>query len=181
MSTERRASLKQMAKGLCRGCGQPVGKGRRTWCSDACVQRALIKLDPSVARFSVHERDHGICARCGFDADKAGRIIERLRSDLWRHDGRSVNWDATIDALQVLHRAFGVRASHWSRTYHLWEADHILPVVEGGGGCELENYRTLCLACHRAETKALAARRARQRREAKLTLLGAVEEHEHVS
>lgn len=47
---------------------------------------------------------------------------------------------------------------------HLWEMDHIVPVVEGGGGCGLDNLRTLCLACHRAETAALAARRARSRR-----------------
>lgn len=47
---------------------------------------------------------------------------------------------------------------------HAWEADHIVPVVEGGGLCGLENYRTLCLACHRAETAALAARRALARR-----------------
>jgi 5-methylcytosine-specific restriction endonuclease McrA len=47
---------------------------------------------------------------------------------------------------------------------HTWEADHIIPVVEGGGQCGLDNYRTLCLACHRAETAALARRRAEARR-----------------
>ena len=36
------------------------------------------------------------------------------------------------------------------RTYrgHHWEADHILPVSEGGGLCGLEGYRTLCRGCH---------------------------------
>lgn len=47
---------------------------------------------------------------------------------------------------------------------HTWEADHILPVVEGGGECDLSNLRTLCLPCHRAETAKLAARRAAARR-----------------
>lgn len=47
---------------------------------------------------------------------------------------------------------------------HLWEADHVVPVVEGGGRCGLENLRTLCLACHGKETAALAARRAALRR-----------------
>ena len=50
---------------------------------------------------------------------------------------------------------------------HLWEADHIVPVVEGGGASRdidpLANLRTLCRHCHRAETRALAARRARAR------------------
>lgn len=54
-----------------------------------------------------------------------------------------------------------------SASGHCWEADHIVPVVEGGGQCGLENYRTLCLACHREQTAALAARRAAARREAK--------------
>ncbi len=56
--------------------------------------------------------------------------------------------------------------SHWGPTRRdglriarksLWDADHILPVAEGGGECEcdLENLRTLCLVCHRRETRAL--------------------------
>lgn len=48
---------------------------------------------------------------------------------------------------------------------HTWEADHIVPVVEGGGECGLENYRTLCLPCHRIATAALAKRLAARRRE----------------
>jgi 5-methylcytosine-specific restriction endonuclease McrA len=53
------------------------------------------------------------------------------------------------------------------RPRSLWEADHIMPVVEGGGGCGLDNIRTLCVPCHRRETAALAARRAAARRDAK--------------
>jgi 5-methylcytosine-specific restriction protein A len=41
-----------------------------------------------------------------------------------------------------------------------WEADHILPVVEGGDS-NLDNIRTLCIACHRAVTKELRERRRR--------------------
>jgi len=29
-----------------------------------------------------------------------------------------------------------------------WEADHIVPVADGGGECGLENYRLLCRPCH---------------------------------
>ena len=38
----------------------------------------------------------------------------------------------------------------------LWDADHIIPVKEGGGQCGLENIRTLCIKCHKTETKKLA-------------------------
>ena len=33
-----------------------------------------------------------------------------------------------------------------------WEADHILPVFKGGGGCDLDNFQTLCLSCHKIKT-----------------------------
>lgn len=34
-----------------------------------------------------------------------------------------------------------------------WEADHIIPVHQGGGGCGIENYQTLCADCHKMKTK----------------------------
>jgi 5-methylcytosine-specific restriction endonuclease McrA len=40
----------------------------------------------------------------------------------------------------------------------LWDADHILPVTEGGGECDLDNIRTLCLRCHRVVTAHLRER-----------------------
>ena len=39
-----------------------------------------------------------------------------------------------------------------------WQADHILPVSEGGGECTMENIRTLCTACHQKETTLLRRR-----------------------
>jgi hypothetical protein len=39
-----------------------------------------------------------------------------------------------------------------------WAADHIVPVVEGGGECGIENIRTLCLGCHASVTKELRGR-----------------------
>lgn len=32
----------------------------------------------------------------------------------------------------------------WGTVAHRWEADHIVPVSEGGGLCGLDGYRTLC-------------------------------------
>ena len=46
-----------------------------------------------------------------------------------------------------------------------WEAHHKHAVIEGGGGCGLDGYETLCVACHSRETAALAQRRAERRRE----------------
>ena len=40
-----------------------------------------------------------------------------------------------------------------------WDADHIVPLVEGGTNI-MENLRTLCLRCHRQETARLRRRLA---------------------
>lgn len=39
----------------------------------------------------------------------------------------------------------GVYSTHWA-------ADHILPVHQGGGGCQLDNFQTLCPDCHTEKT-----------------------------
>ena len=43
----------------------------------------------------------------------------------------------------------------WKRKHGggLWDADHIIPVKDGGGSCGLENIRTLCIKCHKVVTK----------------------------
>ena len=55
-----------------------------------------------------------------------------------------------------------VLLQHWGlRTCSrktLWDADHIMPVMHGGGECDLSNIRTLCLRCHRTATTALRKR-----------------------
>jgi 5-methylcytosine-specific restriction endonuclease McrA len=41
---------------------------------------------------------------------------------------------------------------------NFWQVDHIIAVSEGGGGCGLENLRTLCVPCHDKETEDLRRR-----------------------
>lgn len=33
-----------------------------------------------------------------------------------------------------------------------WQADHILAVHKGGGGCSLDNFQTLCTSCHKEKS-----------------------------
>lgn len=40
-----------------------------------------------------------------------------------------------------------------------WQADHIIEVREGGGGCGLENFQTLCEKCHKEKTKSFIRRK----------------------
>ena len=50
--------------------------------------------------------------------------------------------------------------------FHLqfWHVDHILPVWEGGGQCDIDNLRTLCVTCHHSVTAKQAKKRATVRR-----------------
>lgn len=153
MSTKRtmpggwadRQSLSKGANGrnLCRWCNLEVPKGRLTFCSDWCVEEWRVRSDPGYVREKVLERDRGICASCGIDCLKAERELKRLRG--------TARLKAFLD--------WGLRAGARSARKTLWDADHIVPVVEGGGECDLENIRTLCLKCHRAATAELRERR----------------------
>ena len=51
----------------------------------------------------------------------------------------------------------GVSAKRRRNGRSQWEADHILPVREGGDS-NLENIRTLCIPCHREVTRDLRQR-----------------------
>jgi 5-methylcytosine-specific restriction endonuclease McrA len=126
-------------RNLCRWCNLEVPKGRRTFCSEYCVNEWRLRSDPGYLRQQTFERDKGVCAVCGIDTEAAGLRLRRSR-------GRN---------RQALLAEWGL-TSLWRRS--LWDADHILPVAEGGGECDLDNIRTLCLKCHRKATAELRSR-----------------------
>ncbi len=122
---------------LCRWCNLEVPPGRLTFCSNWCVEEWKLRSDPGHLRERVFERDRGICALCGVDCVAQMNHIKRLRGAArlraaaeWRLQGRK----------------------------SLWDADHIVPVIEGGGECDISNMRTLCLKCHRLHTTRLRER-----------------------
>ena len=126
----------QREKQPCRWCGGAVQGRRVTFCSAACVHEWRLRTDPSYLREQVFARDRGVCAVCGTDT-------ETLRKGKRKLDWRS-------------RREF---EREWGGRRNLWDADHIVPVVEGGGECDLSNMRTLCLKCHQAATAELRKRR----------------------
>ena len=116
-----------------------VPRGRFTFCSVDCVHEWKLRTQPGYLREQVYERDRGMCASCGADTMAAARQLR------YSHGAKRTSLLA-----------------HWglkARTRKsLWDADHILPVAEGGGECDLGNIRTLCLRCHRAATMELRRR-----------------------
>jgi 5-methylcytosine-specific restriction endonuclease McrA len=83
-------------------------------------------------------------------------------------------FDAAIKEQDLQHQAIKTRWQILTGIWpsgHLWEADHIVPVIEGGGECGLEGLRTLCRWCHIKETRLLAKRRARATQEVRQGML----------
>lgn len=191
MTTKRRESAKtrrdENGNIVCScGCGQPPGKGRRTWHSQECVDRWMWANSPEWVRTQLSKRDNGVCAKCGVDAVRAQerahvttpsgwQVKHGLEARMWsyRRRGGGRRWD-------IPHFLFGDRWAHWQprvreamaarreamrqagwdphRRTSWWEADHIVPVAEGGGQCGPDNYRTLCCRCHRVVTNELRQR-----------------------
>lgn len=146
----------------CRWCWQPVGKGRSSWCSAACVEEYRSLYDWQLIRSRVRDRDNGICALCGCDTAKLIRVLDRamrLEKRICCYD-----WIAYRDLRPLL---FGTaRGGH-----DLWEADHIVP-RERGGTNAIENLRTLCVGCHHEVTSRQAGDRAASRRVRGRSLFG---------
>ena len=124
---------------LCRWCRADTPPRRRTFCSEACVHEWKLRTDPGYLREQVLKRDVGVCAKCGTDT-------VALRRDMRRLD---------FAARRKFLKEWGL--SERTRK-SLWDADHIVPVAEGGGQCDLANMRTLCLKCHRNATAELRVR-----------------------
>jgi 5-methylcytosine-specific restriction protein A len=129
-------------RNLCRWCNLEVPQRRTTFCSDWCVEEWRLRTDPGYLRERVLQRDRAICAACGLDCQAAWLHLKRLRGAARLK--AFTQWGLTSRSRQSL-----------------WDADHIVPVVEGGGECDLANIRTLCLKCHRAATATLRARLTR--------------------
>lgn len=179
----------QPGPGLCRMCGKPVPKGSRTWCSHECVEAYKIRAWPGHARKRVWERDRGVCDVCGLDLRAVMKAINRRARRLTYMDAVAVVAGLGVQSRRQNDfqngrpvRTFRDRfpfSRNKTKTenridrlrYHpgvslgaLWQADHRIPVAEGGGSCGLDNLRTLCHWCHTRETAALKRRLAAAKR-----------------
>jgi 5-methylcytosine-specific restriction endonuclease McrA len=143
-------AFRDAPRGTCRWCGEAIRYAagpkrgepdrRRRW-HPACA-RAYLESDPREARRRVRRRDRGVCAACGTDTLALRRRI--------RGPGSTRKL-----------RELGYRPRK-----SLWELDHVVPLIEGGGH-ELSNLQTLCTPCHKRKTaqEATARRAARTERE----------------
>lgn len=160
--TRRLRDLLPEQRGRCKWCGGDAKPPRLFWCSDRCVQ-AWKALDPEQLRQACWERDRGFCRLCHRDIavlEKRLRAALGLGSDHLdahgraRAERRGKRWEYFLARVRV-------------SVQRLWEADHTIPVIEGGPNC-LANLRTLCVPCHKRVTAELRGRLAAKKRAARL-------------
>lgn len=181
MSTTRRSAgvwsrkrpLGPNGEKICYNCGGPLPKGRRFNCSSECSEEWRTKTSPGYMRVRVWERDRGVCALCGLDTAALRLSFEKSRA-AFKASGDYYKTKA--DWLKANGIPAGRESTDW------WDADHIVPVIEGGGECGLENYRTLCIPCHNAVTRQLHSRAKAKRKEERIQKvpLPLFDQEEHV-
>ena len=130
------------------------------FCSEKCAASYGAAASQAYGRRQIYDRDHGVCATCGFDAHELFRVISALPTSAERMQVlMQTHYSTSSDRVARMLRC--------PKEGDFWEADHILPVEEGGGECDLLNLQTLCVPCHAAKTrKQQVESKARKRQKA---------------
>ena len=127
--------LDEQGRWLCRWCGKVLSGRRTSWCSKECEQQVEIRCGHGV-RAQVWKRDHGVCSRCGRDTKTLEHRLKQLRK---------VSMLLYADEIREL----DITPAEAMKS--LWQAHHKKSVKEGGGGCGLDGFETVCLWCHKEE------------------------------
>jgi 5-methylcytosine-specific restriction endonuclease McrA len=146
----------------CAWCGGEMPRASKvagvqsTYCSRECAENGRLQRGGMYAstqvRSQVFALEGGVCRLCGIDAHALYIRISALQPAERLNALCNANWKLpkTPKALE--------RLLQDPKEGDFWQADHIVAVAEGGGGCGLENLRTLCVPCHAGETERLRAR-----------------------
>jgi 5-methylcytosine-specific restriction endonuclease McrA len=150
---------------------------------DACVQRLLTTRRPLTCddfwRLSSGPGSRQ-CAWCLSRIDKTNKRIrycsDDCQSEVYRRlvpgHVRTLLWERDEGRCGIC--GVECRDWHWriidgvrvEDTRPDWQADHVVPVEQGGSFCGLDNYQTLCENCHKCKTAEQVGRKAKRRQEA---------------
>jgi 5-methylcytosine-specific restriction endonuclease McrA len=103
-------------------------------------------------RAAVFALESGKCTMCGLDCHTLFEQVRALDPPQRLNKLLSAKWRLPKSAKALENLLQNPKEGDF------WQVDHIQAVSEGGGGCGLENLRTLCVPCHNSETEALRAR-----------------------
>jgi HNH endonuclease len=146
----------------CAYCAGELGTASRnggvisTYCSKECADEGRLKrggmFASSQIRTQVFALEGGVCRLCGIDAHALYTRIVSLAPAERLNALCNVHWKLPKSSKAL------ERLLQHPKEGDFWQADHIKAVAEGGGGCDLENFRTLCVPCHAMETEKLRGR-----------------------
>ncbi|CAD7953557.1 unnamed protein product [Amoebophrya sp. A120] len=88
--------------------------------------------------------------------DDADQYFEKPVPEAWNYNLSTKQWR------HYLTEVITGRAHRSGLLNPLWQADHVLGVMFGGGQCKKDNFQTLCISCHAKKTKEEQALRKEQ-------------------
>ncbi|KAF8664147.1 hypothetical protein HU200_054895 [Digitaria exilis] len=141
--------LCKLCQGLCNGkLAKSPEYFEDLFCGLACFQEYRLRTSGRALRQALFQIERGKCSQCTLDCSKLVRHIKPLsmekREEYIRKAAPNIANRKNLLNKLVREPIDG----------NAWHADHIIPVYKGGGECNLENMRTLCVACHYVVTRA---------------------------
>ena len=142
------------------------------FCAGPCRGLHFGKRNGASLRRQLFELEKGVCQGCGLDCHglfQALRCKKSSEKDWLLKE--LLGLAAARPSLRPLLDQLASRPSGLTLTEGLlWQADHVLPVWQGGGTCGLDNLQTLCAACHSKKTQKEATLRAVLRNRARASV-----------
>ncbi|GAQ80647.1 hypothetical protein KFL_000580410 [Klebsormidium nitens] len=154
--------LCKMCQKICRGRFAKFPKKMADlFCTLTCADQYSTRTSSAHNRRRLFELERGVCSMCNLDCHKMVTTLKGL-SDAQRRKSIFEMAPAFLDYPKKLDYLL----ANFNEG-NAWHADHIVAVYEGGGECDLENLRTLCVPCHAKVTSEQTKRRASEARLAK--------------
>ena len=129
---------------------------KSTYCSQKCVEDGRLRRGGMYASTKVRNQvfalENGVCQICGINAHALFMRINAMQPAERLNALCNSNWKLPKSQSSLQRILLNPREGDF------WQADHIVPVAEGGGGCGLDNLQTLCTPCHNVETEKLRTR-----------------------
>ncbi|KAK2166038.1 hypothetical protein LSH36_43g04079 [Paralvinella palmiformis] len=127
------------------------------FCSQLCMDQYWMKGSRGYSMQQVYQTEHGICQLCDFDAQQ---LYDKIKNTTNLYKRAKLIQESKYGTLKT---AIKQKMANNPVRGLFWQVDHIKPVIEGGGTCDIDNLRTLCVLCHREVTAQLHRDRAEQR------------------
>lgn len=158
---------------MCINCQKPfdntlinedtVKKPENAWntrfCSYECMDIYLMKTKQGYCREKLFQIEHGICQLCGLDAES---FFQKIKSQPDVRKRVKILQSSQFNQLTSKQKEAIIKNPSSGM---FWQADHIKAVYEGGGQCDIDNFRTLCVLCHKKVTADQTKQRAIEKKE----------------